>query len=972
MTALYLFQLLCSYETCLKGEVGMSASQFNELLRTHMQVVGVSAGQLAKLTGLSRATIYNWTSGRSPYPRNWEDIVLLAKVLELSETQTDQLLKSANFPASSLLDTLDVRAQSTLENAAIPPFDHRNFVGIQKETARLIECLCDPMMEQCLSIEGIGGIGKTTLALAIVEAIEESNIFTNILWVSAKQEQLGIAGQIEPLKNNVRTLDDVAANLCEQLGQQQWMGLSGQEQLKRIRPIIEQSPHLIIVDNLETVDEIDLLLPALSQFSPPTRILFTSRQSLQYFPHVRCYKVPPLTLADSQKLLEKEIARRGSNLTIESEQMAQLFAYVGGLPLALKLIAAQLSYLPLSIVVANFSDERPASSTQMYQYIYASTWERLSQAAKALLLSMLDNASSGETFEWVQTMAALPQTSCAMALRELLDYSLLEIGGELMNGLRYRLHRMTVAFLEDIIGRNPASDQPDATWYHTHKERQRNNLQLLPDWIDQNAPETIEAHLPSILTLFEHCRPHADFHELIVILIDKLHPWPVHWGLWSRWRAELLFASDYFHQIGAEYQHALFCLHTARLHLNLGAPAETVALCQQIEQKAADNGWIKLWAMAGELHIQGLRRLNRIKEARSLLVQLEHDIGIAIDEEAISAELLVARAHIIWQKLHFLRLDGRIQEAVDLGRRLVAKLSHYPDIDLKVVANSTHAYSVVLWVFGDYASSIEELERARILNETIGDHVEAIIMRDNIGVVYWSMGELEKAEAVMQESLRMMRAINAQANINRLIGNLALIYMSNGEVDQAVHLLQEQLRLAILLDDQHEADRANENLGTMYLCQEKYEEVLDIKACFLSDEKDPSSLTRLAVYIEMSDTYLALGDRETAQHYISQAKDLYPQIDSVCAEIFTLRAMARHYADDRACNLLAQAVHLSTTSNRRLDLAACYLDLIPHCDCQAEKIGCWNKAQSLLESMQATAWLRGRSIDNLPYIPYLY
>ena len=66
------------------------------------------------------------------------------------------------------------------------------------------------------------------------------------------------------------------------------------------------------------------------------------------------------------------------------------------------------------------------------------------------MLSMLMVSPDGESLDWIQIMSALPVNEFDQALKQLMDFSLLEIGGRL-DSPYYRLHRLTVTFLQTDI-----------------------------------------------------------------------------------------------------------------------------------------------------------------------------------------------------------------------------------------------------------------------------------------------------------------------------------------------------------------------------------------------------------------------------------------------------------------------------------------------------------------------------------------
>ena len=57
----------------------------------------VSPGLLAKMSGIPKATIVNWMSGRVASPRHWQDIIRVADSLRLCRDSTDSLVQAAGY-----------------------------------------------------------------------------------------------------------------------------------------------------------------------------------------------------------------------------------------------------------------------------------------------------------------------------------------------------------------------------------------------------------------------------------------------------------------------------------------------------------------------------------------------------------------------------------------------------------------------------------------------------------------------------------------------------------------------------------------------------------------------------------------------------------------------------------------------------------------------------------------------------------
>ena len=332
----------------------------------------------------------------------------------------------------------------------LPLPEYGRLFGIETHLRRLTKQI-DAAETSCfLSVEGLGGIGKTALARALAQRVLERGAVQDVLWVSARQVWLSDNGAMTPVQDAAHSTEDIVTRLTLQAGMRDLAGAPLAEKLERLRRVARESIYLIVVDNLETLADAAQLLPALASLSGKSHFVLTSRRTLAQFPYISVFDVPELTLQDSQALLNDELQRRGRRSAAQPMPIEPIYAAIGGLPLALKLVAAQLSRLPLDTVLADLRAGERRLHDHLYTYIYYHTWQLLDPPAQHLLLAMLAIAPEGEDVGFLQEMSALNDAEFEQALTQLLDYSLLEIGDTLV-APRYRLHRLTITFLQTSV-----------------------------------------------------------------------------------------------------------------------------------------------------------------------------------------------------------------------------------------------------------------------------------------------------------------------------------------------------------------------------------------------------------------------------------------------------------------------------------------------------------------------------------------
>ncbi|MBN1248516.1 MAG: AAA family ATPase [Anaerolineae bacterium] len=377
----------------------------------------------------------------------------LATMAHVAPRQFRRRVNSGLSQLRNALREAEAQAHTTLRRRQmsrhLPPPDYAQLFGVQPLLDRLGALLREEG-PRLISIEGVGGIGKTALAQAMATQFAERGTVDGIAWISTRHELISRDGTLVPCDDPARSLDDIVARLARQLGQDHLTGLATADKLARLKTVMDRRPHLVVVDNLETLSDVERLLPALYPLAGTSRFLLTSRYSLERFPYVHVLRVPPLSYAHSVELVSGELLRGGHGDVIREESMRQVYNAVGGLPLALKLITAQMPRLPLSQILGGLRHPVKQELESLYTYIYWRTWQLLDDRARELLISMLFVSPDGESRDWIRESSMLAPDAFGTALSQLLRYSLLEITGAIEEP-RYRLHRLTTTFLQSEI-----------------------------------------------------------------------------------------------------------------------------------------------------------------------------------------------------------------------------------------------------------------------------------------------------------------------------------------------------------------------------------------------------------------------------------------------------------------------------------------------------------------------------------------
>jgi hypothetical protein len=338
-------------------------------------------------------------------------------------------------------------------------------VGIDSQIDGLASLLAAPTGPRILAIEGIGGIGKTTLAAAVMRKLSADTTYEEFAWISAQVVGLDLCGDVYPRPQPVLTAETVVAALAQQLLPSHTMSNTAtmHNVLASLRQRLKTTPHLVTVDNLETVLDPQVLLRVLHTLAGPTKFIITTRRRLIAESNVFLHDVPELRETDALTLL-RYAAREHSLPALAAcpdSELLPIYRAIGGNPLALLLVLGQAHLRPLHAIVAGLGGLASAAGSlgsmeTLFGYIYRQAWDGLCESDRCVLLQV----AAAETGRLdAETIEAICRSACdcsqevtAAALRRLIQANLVYTVSDLDN-CHYRLHSLTRTFLQQIAPR---------------------------------------------------------------------------------------------------------------------------------------------------------------------------------------------------------------------------------------------------------------------------------------------------------------------------------------------------------------------------------------------------------------------------------------------------------------------------------------------------------------------------------------
>lgn len=321
-------------------------------------------------------------------------------------------------------------------------------VGLAEPLAHLQALLTNDGPPWIIALEGMGGIGKTTLANALLHRLVAAGQVDDIGWISAQRERLSLMGKLE---GNLRPAMN-AEQMIEALAQQLIPNAPPERYEQALRSRLKELPHIVVIDNLETVTDIESLLPTLQKMANPSKFIVTARENLYGMGNLYHLKIDELSPPHALQLIRQEATNCGLPVLAMSSdaELQPIVETVGGNPLALRLVVGQTHIYGLQSILYDLRQARSRPATNLYTYIYQKAWAKLDPLERKALLVMPFAGPDGDDLPYLAEVGDLDIDDLRMALNQLVTLNLVDARGGL-NDRRYGIHNLTKTFLLEQV-----------------------------------------------------------------------------------------------------------------------------------------------------------------------------------------------------------------------------------------------------------------------------------------------------------------------------------------------------------------------------------------------------------------------------------------------------------------------------------------------------------------------------------------
>ena len=733
------------------------------------------------------------------------------------------------------------------------PADTRAFTGRADELEELIELAraapkgTDSGMVVISAIDGMGGVGKTALAVHAAHRVREQ--FPNgQLFLDLR----GYTTDLEPLTTGdaldwfLRSLGVPPQMIPQDLG----------ERAAYYRDRLDGTRTLIILDNASSAAQVRPLLPG----TPGCLVLVTSRKRLSGLDDASFLALDVLPEADAIALLHTVAGP--DRIPAHNPAVLELVTLCGYVPLAIRITASRLRHHPalrIEDVVAQLRDE----TARLDQFqdedrnliaVFDLSYQDLPVPEQHLfrLLGLVP----GTDFDVhaAAGLAGLDQRTAEYLLESLLDHNLLT---QHTTG-RYRFHDLIRVYARSLAEHDPVEDRDAAldrlldyylqTAHRAHRHLARHTTSVatsisetstsisatapeLSDWADALA--WMRAERDNLLACSSYAAAH-DQSARVVGLIAVLAPLLHQDGPWAQAAALHQTAATTAHDHGDGLGEANALWELGRMRQVTGDYPASTGLQERVLALGRELG-------------------HRLTEANAL-----HELG----RVRMSTGDYPGAADLVEQALGWFReLGDRLGEGNalwDLGRiRLLTSeypaagelheqaLAIYQELDfLPGAANAYWELGRVRLATGRYPAGAELLERALALFRDLGARLGQGNAMSELAAVRLATGNFEAAGELQEQALEIYLDLGHRLNGSYALWNLGRVRLATGHYEAAADMLERALVIFQGLGSRFGESCVMHDLGRVRLATGDYPaaaDLLDRCLVIVQDLGDPQS-----------------------------------------------------------------------------------------------------------------------------------
>jgi tetratricopeptide (TPR) repeat protein len=691
--------------------------------------------------------------------------------IHLNDVNRETLQEVLQEALGDLLKSLQKQIPSNVRQGS------KNFVGREEELADIHAKLQEGQGVIVCAVEGMGGVGKTELALQYATRYQQEYVAR--YWLSLRE--MGLAQAVLTLASPYLDLPEAmqSASLDEQAAWywQNWLPESGKL--------------LVILDDVPNAESIpDVAMP----IDPRVRVLVTTREREL---NVGFESVPLDVLSEEKalELLRKIVG--AAKVDKELVTVKEICNTLGYLPLGIELIGEYLSknrFLTFAKLQErlNLADESISRERKYRFYAHRGveaaiqlSWDDISTGSQrvAMLLGLFAPVEIfWELVAWIGASAEITEDELNEARGQLDSLHLIQPVDEECNF--YKIHTLVCEFFRAKLLKAEVN--------HQFRQAFVNSLLAIAKEIPSSPTIDLIARVAPAI-------PHLDLlsREMLGDILN-----PEEDLIWAFEGTARFYEGQGFYALAEDpYQR---CFRATQELLGDRHPDVAQSLNNLAELYRSQGRYVEAEPLYQEV----------LKLRRELLGDRHPDV----------AQSLNNLAALYQSQGRYAEAEQLYQKALQLWRELLG--DRHPS-----VATSLNNLAALYQSQGRYAEAEKlKLQCLEIERETLGErHPRFATSLNNLAELYRSQGRYAEAEPLYQEALKLTRELlgDRHPSVALSLNNLAELYRSQGRYAEAEPLYQESLQLRRELLGNHHPDVATSlnNLATLYDSQGRYAEV---------------------------------------------------------------------------------------------------------------------------------------------------
>ncbi|MFJ5129340.1 tetratricopeptide repeat protein [Streptomyces sp. NPDC088555] len=742
------------------------------------------------------------------------------------------------------------------------PRDIPEFTGREEIFGKISVSLASHLETPAIWIlSGMAGVGKTSIAIRA--ANRHSDRFPDgILY--AKLAGAG-SNPTDPNEVLVRFLKDLGVALGEIPGDYESL-------VTAYRTLIATKAILVVLDDAANTAQVNDLIPT----SPRSAALITSRRPLVTLPGAQSISVDVWTLDECTQFLK--VLLGANHIADSTDEVHELSEICGRLPLALRIIGAQLlrrPLWPLARMVNRLRDEQRRlevlrADDIAIRSVFTTAYESLTDVQSRIFHTVGLTLGSSFSVESVARLCDADEHFVEDALEDLADRHLIspdDIPG------RFKIHD-----LMRIFAKERAVDQDSSAAVSESVHR-------LLQW----HLEVLEGMSPSIRKWVRLERP-----SLVAgVLLANEHHWDD-----LCWRTANHLAS--FHSVERDYGEWILCNEAGLVAARRCGAREGEAL------------------MLGGLG-QASRRLNRFNDAQSYL-----EDSLKVFREMKDLERC---ADVLWE------IGKTASSQWDVGRAMSA---YSESVEIYAAIGYLPGQARALHALGHLYSGIGRHDEAlKYFKEELELATKASSNSNTLSTTYQGMasclaagGMLEESIEAYEKSISEAQVANDQKALQIRLARKAGVLQSMGKADEASATYEDALKLAREQDDTSGIAWILHTLADKHEKAKEYEEADSLYAEILNtdgiDEVPEGLINTLHCW---ADSFMRRENFDRSIELLDKAQDIARQHDRVPELIQVLlcrsAALQKNGDIDEALSLAREAAAIATSYGSAKYLAQC-------------------------------------------------